>query len=509
LVGPWGAAIGGAVFAVHPVHTEAVANVVGRAEILAAACWFAVLLLCLAPGRDGGSSEDGKLTVTSPGAAIAAGLFYLLAIFAKESAIVLPALVLLMDSVRVRWRGLRDLGVYLYARRRLYLALGVAGVLALLARLEVLGAAVGSDRPATFGHESDYATRFFTMIRIWPHYLRLLLTPFELLADYSPAVILPVHSMTPLGLLGLAVAVVTLALGLALWKRAPIVSRGIFWVPIALLPVSNLVILSGVILAERTLYLPSAGLSFVAAGLVPAAMGSPRTRRAGFVAVLAVLAAFTVMTVQRNPVWKETGTLFTTVLRAHPESYKAQWVLANSLAARGAWEEAEERYRIALRIWPYDEALWTELAAQYFRQGEWKKSEEAARRAIAVNPAAAPIHFLTMALLEQKRYDEAAIAARRGVEAMGEDGLLYYLLSRARERQGRYRSAADALRASVAVQEGNWFAWYHIARLYRLAGDVPWAHAALDSAEAKLPAAAGPAGPAGMVSALRDSLGSR
>lgn len=501
LAGPWGAAVGGALFAVHPVHAEAVANVVGRAEILASACTFGVLLLALPRGR-AGAIAAGSL-VTAPGAAAAAGLLYVLAVFAKESAMILPALVLLLDGARERWRGPRDIGTYFYTRRRLYLAFVAVAVLVLAVRFDVLGTAIGSDRPATFGQHSDYATRFFTMIRVWPHYVRLLLAPFELSADYSPGMILPVGSWTLLGLLGVAVAAVTLALGVALWKRAPIVSGGVFWVVIALLPVSNLVILSGVVLAERTLYVPSAGLSLVAAGLVAQAVGSRRGRRAAFATALVVLAVFTVLTVRRNPVWKDTSTVFTTVLRAHPESYKAQWALANSLAARDQWEEAEERYGVAVHIWPYDEALWTELAAQYFRRGEWRKSEEAARRALGVNPAAAPMHFLTMALLEQRRYDEAAVMARKGMEVMGEDGLLYYLLSRARERQGRYRLAADALRASAALQPGNWFAWYHIARLYGLGGDTSLALAALDSAEAKLPK--DPAA-VGTVRALRDSL---
>lgn len=496
--GPWGALVGGALFAVHPVHTETVANVVGRAEILVAVFAFAALLVA------SGARAQPQPRLTPTGPALAAGALYLLAILSKESAVMLPAFLFLIDGARERWTSPGEIWRYVQRRYRVYLFLALAAVLAFLARWEVLGTPVGSDRTPTLGHDPDYAARFFTMIRVWPEYLRLLLVPFDLSADYSPAVLLPARSWTPVGLVAFLVVALLLALGFALWRRAPLVSAGVFWVPVALFPVSNLLILTGVLLAERTLYVPSAGLSIVAAGLVPFAMRSGRARRLGLAGVVMLTGVYTVATVRRNPVWRDTDTVFAAVLRAHPESYKAQWALAYRLATRGLWEEAERGYREAIDRWPSDDRLWGDLTTYYVGRGEWRKAEVAAREARALNPwAPTPHHLLTLSLVNQKRWRDAVIAAHEGLAAMGDDALLYNLLARAREGLGQDHLAADALRASLALAEGDWSAWSYLARLYGRAGDPAAAGAALDSAEAR---AVGDPAAGRAIAALRDTL---
>lgn len=499
--GPWGAGIGGAWFALHPVHTEAVANVVGRAELLAAVAVLGALLIVLRGERDAESRPPA-----AP-AALGASALFAAALLTKESAVVLPLLLLLLDGAREGWTGPRAALRSLLARRRLYGTLALAALAALTLRWVALGAAVGGDTAAAFFPDREPVTRFFTMIRVWPEYVRLLVAPLELSADYSPAVLLPASSVTPLGLLGIALAAALLAIALRLWRRRPLVSAGILWVPIALLPVSNLLFPSGVVLAERTLYLPSVGGALVAAGLTELVRERwPRSRRRlAAAATAALLALFAVVTVRRNPVWHDTLTVFNDVLRRHPESYKVHWALANSLAARGEWREAVERYRTALRIWPHDPRVWIELAAQYIRRQGWPPAEEAARRAVALAPEIPTgHHLLVISLLNQERWADAARAANGGLQAAGEDALLYYLLSQAHERPGRHALAARALRASLGLQAGDWTAWFHVAQLHALAGERAPALAALDSAAARLPPTGGAAD---AVRRLRDALG--
>lgn len=496
LGGAWGAAVGGALFAVHPVHVEAVANVVGRAELLAAAAVFAALAVALrAPPRP---------AETRPAVAVSVGLLYLLGILAKESAIVLPLLVLLVDGIRREWTGPRDLAGYARRRGRLYAALFVAALAALALRTVALGEPIGKDPAPAFLPDDSFGTRFFTMIRVWPHYLRLLVLPLELSPDYSPAVLLPAHALSPLGLLGLALGGALAGLAVLSWRRAPLAALGLFWTAVAILPVSNLLFPSGVVLAERTLYLPSAGVSFVAAALVPQAVRWPRVRRRAAAAAAALLVAgFGALTIRRNPVWNDNLTLFNLTLREHPESYKVHWALANSLAARGEWQSAVERYWSAIRIWPHDHRIWTELAGQYIQRQAWAPAADAATRAVRLAPGSPTAHhFRTLALLNGGSPRDAAAAAHEGLQEIGADALLYYLLSQAHERLGRYRLAAHAFRASAGIQEGGWLPWYHIGRLYGLAGDRRAAVAALDSAQRRAgddPAARG------AIDALRDA----
>ncbi|MGH7544563.1 MAG: tetratricopeptide repeat protein, partial [Gemmatimonadota bacterium] len=370
----------------------------------------------------------------------------------------------------------------------LYVALTLAAAAALAGRAVALGTPFGHDVPAAFLPDDAFVTRLFTMMRVWPHYLRLLLAPLDLSPDYSPAVILPTSSLTLLGGLGTLVVILLLALAVAAWRRAPLVSAGIVWVPLSLLPVSNLLFTSGIVLAERTLYLASAGVSLAAAGLVPhLASWSGARRRIAAAAIAAALGALATRTVVQNPLWADTRTLFGAALRDHPESYKVHWVLGYDAATREDFASAFAHYRDAVLLWPHDPRLWSELAAQYVRVDAYASAEAAARRAVALDSTYPNAHqFLVLALTRQQRWDDAAGAARRGLDAAGADPLLYYLLSRALEALDRPGPAADALRRHLALQHADWAAWVYLAGLYGRAADTAAALSALDTAAARL-----------------------
>ncbi|MFH1765353.1 MAG: hypothetical protein ABIF09_14280, partial [Gemmatimonadota bacterium] len=122
-----GAFMGGALFAVHPVHVEAVANVVGVAEILSA---FFFLWACLLILRARNAMGSGRL--------LAFLFLYVMAFLTKESAITLLGVVLLLDSSKYDL-GLKELGSYLTRRWVLYSGMLVAAGLLTLGRFLVLG----------------------------------------------------------------------------------------------------------------------------------------------------------------------------------------------------------------------------------------------------------------------------------------------------------------------------------------------------------------------------------
>src|SRR5690606_19482686 len=132
LAAAWLAAV---VFAVHPVHVEAVANVVGFAELFStAAVMGAMILHVRSPERSGW------------GVSLAIGLLYALAFGAKESAVTLPGLVFLVDAARGRL-ALPDLPRYLRERWRDYLVMLVVALGLLAARIPILGAIASPTGP--------------------------------------------------------------------------------------------------------------------------------------------------------------------------------------------------------------------------------------------------------------------------------------------------------------------------------------------------------------------------
>ncbi len=124
------------------------------------------------------------------------------------------------------------------------------------------------------------------MAATWPHVIRLLFFPLGLSVDYGPAVVPISYGWNAQNSTGVVLVLGTLLLSLAAWRRGVLSSRrlssravgwGAVWFVITFSPTSNLAFLSGILLAERTLYLPSVGLvaaatvAVIGAGAISAA----------------------------------------------------------------------------------------------------------------------------------------------------------------------------------------------------------------------------------------------
>jgi len=323
----------GLLFAVHPVHVEAVANIVGRAELMAGL--FAIVSVYAALAHD-------RLWWSA--VALAAGLL------SKENAVVAPALIAWGWMMEMAPRPSRQ-------RMAAYAGVWVAlGVVYVMVRWTVLGhELVGRAAPVFFG-ASPVAVRL-TAVAALADVARLLLLPLTLRVDYSPAertlVTTPLDPRFALGLLCVAAWGALLWLN---WRRGRRVEAfGLGWIAIALFPVSNLVVPVGVLLAERALYLPSAGLA-LAAG---AWLKDLETRRLALVLSLVVVAGG-VRTFLRVPVWHDTRAMITSELEDSPRSFAGPAHMVIMYLTGHQPAKALEAYRAATAI--YDVTLpWLQI----------------------------------------------------------------------------------------------------------------------------------------------------
>jgi len=311
---PLTAALAGALlFAVHPVHVEAVANVVGLSELLASLMVLGACLLYLGGAEWAGAGRAARTA--------ALAVLYLVGLGAKEIAVTLPAILVLLEAARPASRPLRT-----RLRREVPVFVSLAAVLCayLLVRVSVLGTFTG-EVPAPALRGLTAAERILTALTVWPEYLRLMVFPRTLSADYAPGVLTVVRSITPAVMLGGLVMLAWVGGAAVLLRSAPPIGAGLGWFVITILPVSNLIVPAGILLAERTLYLPSVGLAMVAGGLVAAMPeGTPgRTRRLTAVLGGVIGLALMVRTVERNPTWSSTYAVLNTLAAEHPESYLA------------------------------------------------------------------------------------------------------------------------------------------------------------------------------------------
>jgi hypothetical protein len=262
----------------------------------------------------------------------------------------------------------------------------LGGVLiAMLAlRLEVVGSLRGEvTAPELAG--LPYASRVWTGLSLWPDYVRLLVAPLELSADYGPAVRFPATGPDLLGVVGALILLIAAAVAWRLRARAPLAAIGLAWFLVVILPVSHLIMPAGVMLAERTLYLPSVGLAFVVAAIGSRMLDRDRWRP--FVAVAVVLCAgYALRSAWRVPVWKDTEAVLASLERSHPESHVVIRVQAIRAMEQGRHAEARAGFERALQLQPLHFALLTEVAQFEAVAGRPDVARRLARRAIDVYP---------------------------------------------------------------------------------------------------------------------------
>jgi hypothetical protein len=464
------AALAGALlFAIHPVHVEAVANVVGQAELYAAG---AVLLACLLYLR--GSEWVGP----KRGARLAGiAVLYLVGLGSKEIAVTLPALLVALELARtspVAWRERIRRGLPVYVS-----LLAVLGTYLVL-RTAVLGTMAGEVAAAPLRGISA-GDRILTALTVWPEYLRLLLFPVSLAADYAPALILTATGLSVDVGAGVVVLVGGMALAWALRERSPLVSLGIVWFYVTILPVSNLVIPAGVLLAERTLYLPSVGLAIAGSGAFTAwpRAADPKVRRAAMGLALVVGSLLTVRTVLRNPTWLSSYTVLNTLAVEHPESYLALRSRAQGMARVGDVEGARELYETAVGLVPQHTGMLVEVAQFYGSRGQFVRADELLRQAITVTPDLPEAYvLLSEYLIRQERGREGHAVALDGLRHAGADARLFALLSESYIAKGDLEAAVRARLAALGQAPGSASDWGRLADLYEAMGRVQDAQAA-------------------------------
>jgi tetratricopeptide (TPR) repeat protein len=475
------ALVAGLVFAVHPVHSEAVANVIGIAEILPAVLF---LLACLVHLR----GPDR----TSWGRALGVGLLYGVAFGGKESAVTLPGVIFLLDAARQRL-AFSDLRAYLADRWKAYFVLAVVGGGLLIARFQILGSIANPFGPLGADLLKEIP-RIWTLGEVWSHYVRLLVLPLDLSSDYSPDVIPISIGWHAANLVGLFLALGILVGALAAWRR-PAMARGtdtaraagfgVVWFLVTVSPLSNVLFLSGVLLAERTLYLPSVGFVAALGWLVVRVAGERRV-----VAVVGLAGLLTFMgwkTWTRNPTWQDNITVFGTLIDDYPYSGRSQWVLGDLFFQKGQPSQGLVSYRAAINILGPHYQLITEISkkligAEYYEAAErllqfsWREYPE-----FSVAPGLLAVIYSEWGMPEEtEKYCRIALAVD------GDDAVREHLLAWALAEQGRWHEAAEAREAAIALGEGDyWQQWVSLAYLKAYAGDTLAAREALDSARAR------------------------
>lgn len=332
----WPAAAVAVLFAVHPIHTEPVANIAGRAEVLAGLCVLTALwaLARAVPNRR--DVRFGLLALST--------LAAFLGMLSKESAMTvvpLAALFLCWRPHGLAWR------------KRALLVLPFVGAAAVCVALRwlVVGV-VGQRLPAPFLDnplgQVDVWQRIGTAIVVLGEYVSTIALPVRLSADESFDQVPVVTSFDdPRLLLTLFAAIGLVGLLVVRLPRSRWLAFGALFFLVALGVTSNVLMAIGTIKAERMLYLPSLGWCVVLAAVL--VRMETRQRTIVLATLVALLGARTVV---RNRVWHDSLSLFEATVADSPRSARAHGNLAAVYAGASRWDDALWHYQQAVEIHP-------------------------------------------------------------------------------------------------------------------------------------------------------------
>ena len=397
------------IFAIHPIHTEAVANIKGRDEILALLGGLGAIYFAFRAVR-----ESKKILL------LAGAVCMFLGLMAKENTITYLAILPLALLYFTNLKPVKIGGTLLPFLVAAGIFLGIRGA--------ILGWSLGSpplelmnnpylkivgNQYVPFEGSEKLATVLYTL----GQYVRLLIFPYPLTHDYYPRHVDLMSWGDPRVLVSLFmyIALALFAL-LGLRSRSPLsFAAWLYLIPLSI--VSNLVFPVGVHMAERLIFMPSVGFA-LAAGLLlfpPNASGNHTVSwRWGILAVLALAGG--VHTIGRNPVWKDNFTLFSTDIQVSQNSAKLQNAMAGELTVKSVSEtdslrkakmlrQAVDHARRAQALHPtYTNAWLLEGNAHYYLKA-YDDAIKAYRQALSINPGyREALQNLPLALRDAGRY---------------------------------------------------------------------------------------------------------
>ncbi|MFH0731701.1 MAG: tetratricopeptide repeat protein [Candidatus Omnitrophota bacterium] len=396
-------------YVIHPVHTEAVSYISGRADPLA----LLFILLCLAFYIK--SASPGK----NPILFLSACLSFILALLSKESALILPALLLL----------------YHYAFRKKIMLKRFLPILIIALAYIILRATVLAFTLPDLSTHQPFLKRIPSFFAAVVEYLRLLFLPLNLHMEYGNGN----FSFYDLKVIaGIIVTLAGLACILLTRKRNGLVFFSLSWFLLMLLPVSGIYPINAY-MAEHWLYLPSVGFFLILAKYLALAYKRKVFKTLSLVIIIIAVAFYSYLTIRQNNYWKGPVGFYEKTLEYAPDNIRVLCNLGNEYWKMGKAKEAVPLLKKAIEINPAyaepynnlgsvyvdlgrnEEAIpvlkkaieinpgyltpYINLAVAYFNIGDNEKGFELLNKALEINPNSANTHFtLAVAYFKQNNY---------------------------------------------------------------------------------------------------------
>lgn len=375
-------------FAVHPVHAEAVCEPSNRKDILAAV--FGLTALLVVSRHDPARPRGDALRI------VLGTLLTLLAIGTKEVGVAIPVMLFLYWILFRRKEPWKFWGMVVGGS----VAVSVAFLVARFA-LETKNSEIFIYPPQYLGGSLGQA--LLIQPSIFALYLQSVFWPLDLCADYNG------YSVRYLPLPVALALCIPVALILGWWSyqdRRALFATGI--IVAALLPVCNLVPIYHPA-ADRYLYIPLIGGALLVALILNQRWISQKSagRSLATFAVIVAACLLSQITLQREQVWSSPLALWKDTLEHNPQSFNGTLGYPEALLAAGEDDESKRQYEIALKT-PYGQWawLWAGYAIILERTGDHAKAQETARHALALKPDMADLEKMERTMQADRHFLE-------------------------------------------------------------------------------------------------------
>lgn len=488
-------------FAIHPIHTESVAGIVGRADLLCALL-FILSFLCYVRSCCQDTVSRTHATLHRPETFSLAWfclsvVFCGLSVLCKEQGITVIGICSAYDIIVICQVDVLRLlrlkkstenqnqeaspsvtkqntsGDWFKSLCVRHLFLAITGAAILVTRWRVMGSAPPVfqvfDNPHSFVNGTLLRTlnyNYLYALNCW-----ILVNPWWLCFDWSMGSVPTIDSVSDPRVLAVIVLWVVLAFCLYSACVGPIgqqqrqLTMALALLIVPFLPASNLFFRVGFVIAERVLYLSTAGFCIlVVMGIckLQQKFTSMNTRYCLFFLV----AVFMIRSIQRSNEWKTEMALFTAGAKTCPLNAKVHYNIGKLNSDLGNIEKAISKYRLAISLNPeYDQAM-NNLGNLLKDQGKNEEAEQLLRKAVEIRPdfAAAWMNLgIVQAALKKPReaeqsYHEALRHRRKYPDC-------YYNLGNLYLDMGQHQMALNAWRNATLLKPKHLNAWSNMVIL--------------------------------------------
>lgn len=437
------------IFLVHPLQTEAVTYVSGLGDSLSVFFIFLGALFYV-------KFRVSRKTLLKSSFYFLSPIMYILALMSKETAIIMPALIFVVDffflshhQAELSFKAkLKEIG------KAILPFLILTGIYVLL-RATVLNFVNTFN---LYNEKNIFTTNFhvrsFTFFRILTIYFRLLFWPFNL--HMERGVEIATSFFSPSVIFGGFIFLGLLALAFSQFKRFPVLSFGILWFFIGLAPTSNLLIPINGLLYEHWLYLPLIGIFLILIwlGMLIGTRYNLRKILLGVLIVLLVL--LSALTINRNRDWRDPTTFYNQTLKYAPNSYRVINNLGMAYADKGNHEQAEKTYQRAISLDPSNPVAFHNLGNTYRETGQIDLAIENFKTAISLNPQFIFSYNVLIGLyLENKNYQEAREVLENYLDYSNSKIDTLFLLAQIATKEKDFKAALFYLEKALAIDPKN------------------------------------------------------